>query len=114
MRKYLLALICAATVAGALVFSTTPAQAINKIWTGQVVHVSTENIKVHNSEGNVTLSFLVLPRFDQIFSDDGKTTYQMRKLLPGTWVTVYYDQNLLGARHADKIIVLRTGLKMKS
>lgn len=114
MRKHFLALLCAAAVASVLVFSTAPAQAVNKIWTGQVVHVSTENVKVHNSEGNVTLSFLIVPRFDQIFSDDGKTTYQMRKLTPGTWVTIYYDQNLLGVRHADRIIVLRTGLKMKS
>jgi hypothetical protein len=52
---------------------------------------------------------LVVPKFKQIFSDDGKTTYQMASLKPGTWVTVYYDQDLMGARHADKIIILSTG-----
>lgn len=93
--------------------STRPAAAVNKIWTGRVLHVSTENIKVYNSEGGVTLSFLIVPSFKNVFSEDGKTTYQMAQIKPGTWVTIYYDQNLMGARHADKIIVLKTGAEYK-
>lgn len=115
MRNYLLVgVLCLSMFGGMLALSKAPAQADINVWTGTVVHVSTTNIKVHNHEGNQTLSFLVLPHFKQLFSDDGKTTEQMATLKPGTWVTVYYDQDLLGARHADKIIVLKTGKKMGS
>jgi hypothetical protein len=115
MRNFLLVgMLCMTMIGGALALSSAPATADTNVWTGTVVHVSTTNIKVHNHEGNQTLSFLVLPHFKQLFSDDGKTTQQMASLKPGTWVTVYYDQDLLGARHADKIVILRTGQKMGS
>jgi|ERR1700680_2927782 len=115
MRNLLLVgMLCMSMIGGMLALSTAPASADTNVWTGTVVHVSTTNIKVHNHEGNQTLSFLVLPHFKQLFSDDGKTTQQMATLKPGTWVTVYYDQDLLGARHADKIIILKTGQKMGS
>jgi hypothetical protein len=115
MRNFLLVgMLCMAMIGGTLALSSAPATADTNVWTGTVVHVSTTNIKVHNHEGNQTLSFLVLPHFKQLFSDDGKTTQQMASLKPGTWVTVYYDQDLLGARHADKIVILRTGQKMGS
>jgi hypothetical protein len=83
-----------------------PAAAVDKIWSGYVVHVSSDNIKVINVAGTQTLSFLVVPHFKQIFSADGKTTYQMASVKHNALVKVYYDQNLLGQRHADKIIVL--------
>jgi hypothetical protein len=114
MRNFIVGVLCAGVLAGALALAPTPAQADLNIWTGKVVHVSTTNIKIHNTDGNVTLSFLLVPHFKQVFSDDGKTTQQMATLKPGTWVTIYYDQDLLGARHADKIIVLKTGQKMGS
>jgi hypothetical protein len=87
-------------------FQPLPAAAVNKIWTGYVVHVSTDNIKVINTQGTQTLSFLILPKFNQLFSDDGKNTYQMDKVKRNYLVKVYFDQNLLGARHADKIYIL--------
>jgi len=83
-----------------------PASADTNYWIGYAVHVSTENIKVENKEKTQTLSFLVLPKFKQVFSDDGKTTYQMAQIKPGMIVRVVYDQDLLGARHADKIFIL--------
>jgi hypothetical protein len=95
-----------ALVALTALFQPLPAAAVNKIWTGYVVHVSTDNIKVINSQGTQTLSFLILPKFNQLFSDDGKTTYQMSQLKRNMLVKVYFDQNLLGSRHADKIYVL--------
>ncbi len=103
-RRTVLTLI---TVAGlTALLAPLPAAAVNKIWTGYVVHVSTDNIKVINSEGTQTLSFLILPKFNQLFSDDGKTTYQMSQLKRNMLVKVYFDQNLLGSRHADKIYVI--------
>ncbi|HEV2038321.1 MAG TPA: hypothetical protein VGQ96_06925 [Candidatus Eremiobacteraceae bacterium] len=114
MRNFVIAMLCTAVIAGATATSVAPAKADINIWTGQVVHVSTTNIKVHNRDGNETLSFLLLPKFKQLFSDDGKTTYQMAMIKPGMWVTVYYDQDLLGARHADKIVVLNSGKSIKS
>jgi hypothetical protein len=73
---------------------------------GQVVHVSTQNIKVYNPKNHQTLSFLVTPKFDQVFSADGKTTYQMKYIKAGQYVGVIYDQKALGARHADKIYIM--------
>ena len=70
------------------------------------MHVSTNNIKVQNPKTKQTLSFLILPKFDQVFSADGKTTYQMSKVKAGQYVGIIYDQSALGARHADKIYLL--------
>jgi hypothetical protein len=110
MRQYVLATLCAAFVAGSIALCASTASADNKIWTGQVVHVSTTNIKVYNGEGcGQTISFLVVPRFNHVLSDEGNTTYQMTDIKPGMWVTVYYDQSALGARHADEIMVLHNG-----
>ena len=103
-RRTLLTLVA---VAGLTAFlAPLPAAAVNKIWTGYVVHVSTDNIKVINSEGTQTLSFLILPKFKEVFSGDGKTTYQMAQVKRNMLVKVYFDQNLLGSRHADKIYVI--------
>jgi hypothetical protein len=73
---------------------------------GITVHVSANNIKVQNPKTKQTLSFLILPKFDQVFSSDGKTTYQMSKVKAGQYVGIIYDQSALGARHADKIYLL--------
>jgi len=77
----------------------------NTFW-GITLHVSTNNIKVQNPKTKETLSFLILPKFDQVFSGDGKTTYQMKNVHAGQYVRVIYDQKGLGMRHADKIYVL--------
>lgn len=77
------------------------------VFEGNVVHISTDNIKVKNH--NQTLSFLLVPHFNQVFSGDGKTTYQMTKLHSGQLVKVYYDQKMMGQRHADRILVLNRG-----
>ena len=100
MRKILSAVALALAVA-------SPALAKdNSTFYGRIVHVSSNNIKVQSKSGQ-TLSFLILPKWKNIWSDDGKTTYQMSFLHEGTPVEVLYDQSALGARHADKIIVLR-------
>jgi len=95
-----------ASVALAAIIRPAPAAAVDKIWVGYVVHVSANNIKVINTEGTQTLSFLILPKFKNVFSADGKTTYQMAQIRRNMLVKVYYDQNLLGQRHADKVYVL--------
>jgi len=73
---------------------------------GIVQHVSVNNIKVYNPKSHQALSFLLVPKFDQVFSADGKTTYQMKAVKAGRYVGVIYDQKALGARHADKIYLL--------
>jgi|SRR5450755_135461 len=103
-RRTVLTLVAVAGLTALL--APLPAAAVDKIWTGYVVHVSTDNIKVINSEGTQTLGFLILPKFKQVFSGDGKTTYQMAQVKRNMLVKVYFDQNLLGSRHADKIYVL--------
>jgi len=73
---------------------------------GVTRHVSTSNIKVYDPKSHQTLSFTVTPKFNQVFSQDGKTTYQMSAIKAGQYVKVYYDQHFLGMRHADKIYIL--------
>jgi hypothetical protein len=73
---------------------------------GIAVHVSTQNIKVEDPKTKQVLSFVILPKFDQVFSADGKTTYQMSKVKAGQYVGIIYDQKGLGVRHADKIYLL--------
>jgi hypothetical protein len=73
---------------------------------GEVSHVSSNNIKVINPKTHESLSFLLVPHFKQVFSGDGKTTFQMSALRAGQYVKVYYDQKFLGQRHADRIYIL--------
>ncbi|MGA3038760.1 MAG: hypothetical protein ABSE64_14915 [Vulcanimicrobiaceae bacterium] len=73
---------------------------------GSLVHISSTNVKIIDDKTGKELSFLLVPHFDQIFSEDGKTTYQMSALHRNQLVKVYYDQKFLGQRHADRIEVL--------
>lgn len=87
-----------------------PADAQGKVGTatfsGIVNHISDNSIKVTDSRTKQTLSFLIVPKFDQVFSADGKTTYQMKAIKAGQYVKIYYDQKMLGQRHADRILLL--------
>jgi hypothetical protein len=98
----------AAVVAAALVGAPPlPAFAAStSTFYGITVHVSTNNIKVEDPKTKQTLSFMIVPKFDQVFSADGKTTYQMSKVKAGQYVGIIYDQKGLGVRHADKIYLL--------
>jgi hypothetical protein len=69
---------------------------------GQVLHVSTLNIRVHCTEGNpVDLSFLSWPKVAHF--SNGKTI-QSELLQPGTPVFVVFTQSL-GMRQATDITV---------
>ncbi len=76
------------------------------VFYGITVHVSTTNLKVHDPKSGQTLGFTVTPKFKNVFSQDGKTTYQMNAIRAGQYVKVYYDQHFIGMRHADKIYIL--------
>jgi hypothetical protein len=110
MRTYLLlaALVAAIPVATAVV-APAPAQAakVGSSWVeGTLVHISSSNIKIKDDKTGKEMGFLLVPHFDQVFSADGKTTYQMKSLHSGQLVKVFYDQKFMGARHADRILVL--------
>ena len=94
-----------AAAAAALMLLPMAASAANTFY-GITVHVSTTSIKVQDPKTQQTLSFEILPKFDQVFSADGKTTYQMSKVKAGQYVGIIYDQKALGMRHADKIYLL--------
>ncbi|MGA2393167.1 MAG: hypothetical protein ABSH03_07450 [Candidatus Lustribacter sp.] len=79
---------------------------------GIVSHVSDNNIKITDGSGH-QLSFLIVPKFDQIFDANGKGTYQMKDVKAGQYVKIYYDQKLLGQRHADRILLLRQNNMVK-
>jgi hypothetical protein len=80
--------------------------AMAAVFYGITQHVSTTNIKVHDPKSGQTLAFTVTPKFKNVFSQDGKTTYQMSAVKAGQYVKVYYDQHFMGMRHADKIYIL--------
>jgi hypothetical protein len=81
----------------------------HQIFQGLVEHVSPNNIKVVDPKSKQTLSFLMVPHFNKIFKGDGQTTQQEAALQEGQYVKVYYDQKALGARHADRILILNNG-----
>ncbi len=103
----------AAVAAAALAPSGAQATVGSANFSGIVNHVSSDNIKVTNTVSHQSLSFMILPKFDQVFSSDGKTTYQMSAIKAGQYVKVYYDQKMLGARHADRILLLTQGNDVK-
>lgn len=96
-----------AMLAAAALLLLAPATALAaSTFYGITRHVSTNNIKVYDPKSHQTLSFVIVPKFDQVFSADGKTTYQMKKIKPGQYVGIIYDQKALGMRHADKIYLM--------
>jgi hypothetical protein len=99
-RSFVLAL-----VAALVLISAVPALAAHTFY-GIVRHVSMNNIKVYDPSSKQTLAFTILPKFNQIFSGDGKETYQMAAVKPGRYVGILYDQHLLGIRHANRIYLL--------
>lgn len=103
--------LCKAAAIAAIVLAPIGAQAKvgSATFSGIVNHASTDNLKVTDNKTHQSLSFLILPKFNQVFSSDGKTTYQMSAIKAGQYVKVYYDQKLLGARHADRILLLSQG-----
>ena len=106
MNRLRAAAATAAFMAAALFGANAAYASQPAVWVGRVDHVSTDNIKVWNAAHTQDISFLLVPKFKQVFSDDGKTTYQMAQIKPGMTVKVLYSQKLLGARHADKIFIL--------
>jgi hypothetical protein len=97
-----------------MIVTSAPAAAekVGSAWVeGTLVHVSTSNIKVKDDKTGKELGFVLVPHFDQVFSGDGKTTYQMKSLHSGQLVKVFYDQKMLGMRHADRILVLNRAEK---
>ncbi len=114
MRIHIIAAVLAALpIFATAIVAPSPAQAaVGSSWVeGTLVHISSANIKVKDDKTGKELAFLLVPHFDQVFSADGKTTYQMKALHSGQLVKVFYDQKLLGARHADRILVLTRGEK---
>jgi hypothetical protein len=94
---------------GTLLFTALPQTglaATNSTFYGLTVHVSSQNIKVEDPKTKQVLSFVIVPKFDQVFSADGKTTYQMSHVRAGQYVGIIYDQRALGVRHADKIYIM--------
>ncbi len=95
-----------ALAAGLFAPPVSVAAATTSTFYGITVHVSTQNIKVQDPKTKQVLSFMIVPKFDQVFSANGKTTYQMSKVKAGQYVGIIYDQKGLGIRHADKIYLL--------
>jgi hypothetical protein len=118
MKRLIAILFTASQLFLATTVAAPAGTSVNNAFTGTVQHISTTNIKIYSSVSHKTVSFLLMPKFDQVFSSDGKTTYEMAKVRPGYLVRVYFDQKFLGTRHADRIIVLNPSehvmTKMKS
>ena len=106
MKKYLFHIFATLALAISAIAVPSIASARTSTFYGITLHVSTTNIKVRNPHTGQVLSFEILPKFDRIFSDNGKTTYQMKAVKPGRYVGIIYDQSMLGMRHADAIYLL--------
>lgn len=106
MKRFIAIIFTASQLFLAATVAAPAGTSVNNAFTGTVEHVSTDNIKVYSPVSHQTLSFLLVPKFDRVFSSDGKTTYEMAKVRPGALVRVYFDQKFLGVRHADRILVL--------
>lgn len=104
MKRFLSSALAAGLLAASIAVPTA-ARAASTFY-GIVVHISTSNIKVQDSRTKQVLAFTLVPKFNEVFSADGKTTYQMSKIKPGQYVGIVYDQKALGMRHADKIYLL--------
>lgn len=105
--RLILAALSALALSG-MIAAASPTQALAKsdnYYYGRVTHVSTQNMKVYSYSEKRAISFLLVPKFKNVFSEDGKTTYEMAKLRPGTFVKILYTQKL-GLRHADSIFIL--------
>src|SRR5271165_4058085 len=94
--------VAAVALAGVLALALPQGAAAASTFYGITVHVSSSNIKVQDPKTKQTLSFEIVPKFDQVFSANGKTTYQMSAIKAGQYVGIIYDQKVLGVRHADK------------
>jgi hypothetical protein len=105
MKRQFAFLVATVVASVALLSAPSPALA-DATFYGTVIHVSMNSIKVQDMRSQQTLAFEILPHFDQIFSADGKTTYQMKRIHGGSYVCIVYDQHALGMRHADKVYVL--------
>jgi len=105
-----------AVVPALILALSAPSSAVpvgKSLFYGYVTHVSVNNIKVYDPRNGQELSFLILPKFDRVFSGDGKTTYQMKDVKRNRYVKIYFDQRMLGARHADTIYVLNQWNQIK-
>jgi hypothetical protein len=105
MQRPLALFLSPVTATVLLLGATAPAVAASTFY-GIVIHVSDNSIKVEDTRTKQTLAFEILPQFDQVFSGDGKTTYQMKDIKAGRYVGIIYDQKMLGVRHADKVYLL--------
>ncbi len=85
----------------------SPAMATNTAmrFYGIVQHVSANNIKVYNPVQHKTVSFLIAPKFHNVFKKGSKTT-QLSQIPRGQYVEIRYDRKLLGTAHADRIDLL--------
>jgi hypothetical protein len=108
LTRSALALVTTLALATGLVWALAQTARAATTWTfyGITVHVSTNNIKVQDPRTKQVMSFLLVPKFDQVFSANGKTTYQMGKVKAGQYVAVVYDRKALGGAHADKIYLM--------
>jgi hypothetical protein len=95
-----------ALVAATLAPATADAamKAGTQVFEGTLVHVSANNLKV--THPGQTMTFLIVPRFGNVFKGNGTKPMQVKELHDGQLVKVYYDQKFLGRPHADRVLIL--------
>src|SRR5277367_5980205 len=79
MQRPLALFLSPVTATVLLLGAPAPAIAASTFY-GIVIHVSDNSIKVEDTRTKQTLAFEIVPHFDQLFSADGKTTYQMKDI----------------------------------
>ncbi len=106
IRSTFLGLAAAFAIIGFSTVAAPAATAGSQVFEGITRHVSENNIKVYDPHSGKTQSFMIVGRFGNVFSADGRHQKQMKDIVAGQYVKVYYDQKMLGMFHADRILIM--------
>lgn len=77
------------------------------VWQGPVLHVSASNIKVYSPADKTERSFIVLPGFKNVYTNNGMRVSSMSDVRVGAVVRVFYSY-VFGVRHPNAIFIVHS------
>jgi hypothetical protein len=114
-RSFLIPALAGALALANLTGASASVKAGSQVAEGLVKHTATNSISIYNPRTKQSERFVIVPRFGNVFSADGRTSRQVKDLHNGQYVKVYYDQKMLGIMHADRILIMNdNNMSMKT